>query len=536
MNRTLPYILLLGIVCIHVQLMSQIPASSNLPLIVIDSKGNNIVDEPKVKADMTIYWNPEETEQKISPEFIHYRGNIGIEIRGQSSQSFPKKSFGIETRDTEDEGMDVALLGMPQEEDWVIHSPFSDKSLMRNALAYTLAAQMFPYAPRVKFCELVLNNEYYGVVLFTERIKRDKFRVDINNLKPDENEGDDLTGGYIIKFDKFSAEELGWVSPYKPIPANNAETRFILEDPKPEDITATQRNYIRSFVTDFENALMSDRWREEGHSYKDFIDVKSFVHMTLITEIAKNVDGYRLSTFMYKDKDSNGGLLTMGPVWDFNLAFGNADYCKGGEPTGWEYDFNQQCPNDYWVNHVWWKRLLEDPEYVALLKTEYQTLRQGEFSDTRMIERIDSMTTVLQTAQTRNFTKWPVLNNYVWPNRYVGNTYANEINYLKNWLTERLRWLDDNIAKLTTSGDETILEESVLLYPNPVSQLLNIQVGSATDIFENMEIYNSNGQLINSTPYNPILDVSSLIGGLYYVRLKAKNRQTKLVSFTKIDD
>ncbi len=513
------------------KICGQITFSSNLPIIVIDSKGAQIVDEPKIFAEMTVYWNPEEEVQRTDSSYIHYQGPIGIEIRGQSSQSFPKKGFGIETRTPEGEGTDVALLGFPEEEDWVIHSPYSDKSLMRNALAYLMAADIFVYAPRVKFCELILNGDYYGVILFTERLKRDKHRIDIARLRPTHNSGDQLTGGYIIRFDKFRQEELGWVSPYRPIPGNNAETRFILRDPKPEDITPEQRNYIRNYVTEFENALSSDRWREEANGYKRYIDSKSFIHMTLMTEISKNVDGYRLSTFMYKDRDSRGGKLTMGPVWDFNLAFGNANYCQGGEPTGWELDFNTHCPHDYWVNHFWWKRLMEDPEYVQLLRDEYFSLRNTHFSDERLMMRIDSMVTVLNSAQVRNFQRWPVLGHHVWPNRFVGNSHAEEIQYLKSWLTQRLIWLDDQIGKLSTNT--TDLSTSVFkIFPNPTSDILVLDYPGA-DVLK-IEIFNTKGnRTIHTVNVNQI-NVAELPAGIYYARMIINN-QAIVKSFVKVD-
>ena len=139
-----------------------------------------------------------------------YEGFIGIEIRGQSSQMFPKKQYGFETRDSENEDLDVSLLGLPEEEDWILHAPYSDKSLIRNALIYDLSRDIGRYSSRLVFVELILNNIYDGLYILMEKLKRDKYRIDINKLKSSENEGEDLTGGYILKLDKeIASKQLG---------------------------------------------------------------------------------------------------------------------------------------------------------------------------------------------------------------------------------------------------------------------------------------------------------------------------------------
>mgnify|MGYP001954750294 CR=1 FL=1 len=176
-----------------------IAPEDRLPLFQINTNSTQIVDEPKIDVAMTI------TEAGS----ITYDGFAGIELRGASSQSFPKKSFGLETRDEAGEDLNVELLGFPEEEDWVLHGPFSDKSLMRNMLIYDLSRDIGQYASRTKFIELEINDFYQGVYVFMEKLKRDDNRIDINKLKDDENTGEDLTGGYILKIDKTAGSNLG---------------------------------------------------------------------------------------------------------------------------------------------------------------------------------------------------------------------------------------------------------------------------------------------------------------------------------------
>ena len=303
--------------------------SSNLPIVAIETNGLPIVDEPRITAHMGIVFDDSKEENRLSDGFNHFEGQISIEIRGSSSQSFPKKQYRLELQNEDGSNRNVSLLGMPKENDWILYAPYSDKSLIRNILAYKLARDMGYYAPRTKLCELILNGEYMGVYVLMEKIKRDKNRVNINSLNPDELEGEDLTGGYIIKIDRSQGDK-SWFSPIRPIPNGQQQTEFVYEYPKSEDIVPEQEIYIREYITDFEQALNSPDFRDPNLGYKPYINVESFVDFLLLNEVTRNVDAYRLSTYMYKDKN---GPLTMGPIWDFNLAFGNADYCEGGSPT-----------------------------------------------------------------------------------------------------------------------------------------------------------------------------------------------------------
>ena len=155
-----------------------------------------------IKADMGIIYNGPGVINKISDVPNDYKGKIGIEFRGSTSQSFPKKPYGFETWDESGEDNDVKLLGMPKESDWTLNATYNDKTLMRDGLSYILAGSVMEYAPRVRYNELVINGQYRGIYLLVEKIKRDKNRVDISKIETTDNQGDALTGGYIIKIDK----------------------------------------------------------------------------------------------------------------------------------------------------------------------------------------------------------------------------------------------------------------------------------------------------------------------------------------------
>ena len=428
---------------------AEVPGDNNgetryLPLIEITTSGT-IVDEPKIRSMMKI------TEE----EEITFDGIAGIEIRGASSQMFDKKSYGLETWDNNNEDINVSLLGMPEEEDWVLHGPYSDKSLIRNKLIYDLSTDIGRYASRTRFVELIINGDYKGVYVFMEKLKRDKNRIDISKLEPDENSGEDLTGGYILKIDKIAGNNLGegyndqnsFASEVAPPFAGGGEIRFLYEYPDAEDISPEQKAYIQEYVRGFEDALQSEEFRDPELGYAAYIDVESFIDFFILNEISNNVDGYRLSTFMHKDKN---GKLAMGPIWDFNLAFGNADYCGGGDTDKWAYKFNERCPGDFWAVPFWWYRLLEDPDFVQQLKERWNSLRGTALSDQAVLDRIASYQSEMQEVDAidRNFSRWEILGKWIWPNNFVGMTYSSERIFVEEWVVDRLDWLDSAIDGL----------------------------------------------------------------------------------------
>ncbi|MFC4636006.1 CotH kinase family protein [Dokdonia ponticola] len=449
----LPFLLVLGcnndpeVVVTEMPVISfeEIAAADRLPQFQIHTAGASIVDEPKIDAELVIIEAGVET----------HRGNIGIEIRGSSSQQFPKKSYGFETRDDANEDVDVSLLGFPEEEDWILYAPYSDKSLVRNHLIYELSNDMGRYASRSKLVDVYINEIYKGTYVFMEKLKRDSNRIDINKLNEDENTGEDLTGGYIIKLDKADGpiEDLYTdinSFPSKVAPSNSVvgqQIHFLHDDPDQEDITPEQKAYIAGYMNDFEAALASDTFTDPDTGYRAYIDTASFIDFFLLSELSNNVDGYRLSTWITKDKNEK---LHMGPIWDFNLAFGNANYCGGDATNVWAYRFNERCASDSFQIPFWWQRLLEDPGFVTELQTRWTALRASTFSEAQLHEKINGYVAQLESSGSAeaNFARWPVIGQYVWPNSFIGTTYGAEITYLREWISNRLEWLDTEIWNL----------------------------------------------------------------------------------------
>jgi hypothetical protein len=482
---------------------------SKLPIIAIETSGQVIPDEPKITAHMGIVDNEGETNT-FPGTYNDYDGQIGIERRGASSQwVYDKIGYGLETRLANGENNNVSVLGLPVENDWVLHGPYSDKSLIRNVLAYHFAREMGQYASRTRLCELFINNDYLGVYVFMEKIKRDTFRLDIGRLDPHEVSGRDVTGGYIIKLDKQDDDEQVenedfWVSPYPAIDGN--AIRIIYNYPKIEDIVDEQRAYIRDFVTDFENALAGDRFYDPVLGYKPYVDMQSFIDFFLVNELAKNVDGYRISTFLHKDKDKLDRIspLKAGPVWDFNFGFGNADYYDASVTSGWQCE--KQLPEDYWSNPFWWNKLRRDPDFFNQLVSSWKEYRGNILADVRVEYVIDSLTTLVADAQVRNFNKWPVLNQYIWANNYVGGSYENEINYLKNWIFDRMAWMDSKLDGFmypySTEMSRSLEAMDLHIFPNPVQDQFNMALRMERDAELKVEFVNLLGQITHLEIYS----------------------------------
>ncbi len=517
---------------------------SNLPILVFTSStlvaGDPNIEKPKVPGTIEIYDNPLGQTNKLTDKPA-FKYTIGIEYRGSSSQYFPKRSLGFETRNDKGENLNIKLLGMPVDNDWVLIAPYSDKSLIRDPLSYSLARKMGRYASRTKLVEIILNGDYYGVGFLGEKLKQGKERVNVSNLKNNENSGDAVTGGYIIKIDKNTgAPSKSWSSNFS---AGLGKPYFQVEYPKLAEITSQQFNYIKNYVYEFEDRLFSSDFRDDEKGYKKLADIDSFVDYFLINEVTRNVDGYRLSTYFYKDKDSKNGKLTMGPAWDYNLAFGNADYCDGWKTTGWAYQFNDVCPQDGAGGvPFWWNRLLQDNKFQAKLKSRWKDLRTGVWSNSKILAEIDSSANLLKDAQKRNFQRWPILGKYVWPNKFIANNYTEEINFTREWLISRLAWMDDSYllnADLLAEESPLLDTERLTVYPNPIARNTKISFGLLQTEQVEASIWDLTGKKLKTIVYQKLqkgsyefpLQAENLSPGAYIISLEKDNKNA---SYQKI--
>ena len=503
--------------------------SSTLPIVVVNTYGVDIPDEPKIDAEMGIIFNGEGQVNYLSDSLNEFYGLIAIEKRGSSSNGFPAKSYGLETRGPDSVNYNASIFNWPADNDWILYAPYTDKAMIRNVLTYHLGNEMGRWTPRTKLCELMLNGEYMGVYVFMERIKQNPGRVNINELLPADTLNNELTGGYILKVDKTTAGGIiAWDSPYPAQAPSNVTIGIQMHDPELIELHPTQLNYIQTYFTDWEDALVSPDFTDPVLGYRKFIDVPSFIDFFLVNEVSKNVDGYRISSFFYKERFSEGNKLVAGPLWDFNIAWGNSNYCQGGETYGWEINFNEVCGGGN--NPSWWNRLLEDSLYANEVNCRWNELRTTLLDTTYLYNYIDSLAQILEVPATRHYQRWPILGNYVWPNNFVGDTYQEEVDYLKFWIGERIAWMDANMFGVcdSTAQISNLNMSSFNIYPNPTNDVVFIE--SPNERAFQINVFTPQGTLLktiqNSNSTRTSISFESLPKGMYFIQIKTNNQVT----------
>jgi hypothetical protein len=487
------------------------PDSTNIPLIIINTNNQIIVDEPKINVDFKIIDNYPLGLNYPNDLGNIYQGVAGIEIRGSYSATLPQKPFGIETRDIQGNNNNVPLFGMPQENDWILLANYNDKTFLRNILAFDLFEKMGHYAPRTKLCEVVINDIYNGIYVFTEKIKRDNGRVDISKLDLDDNAGDSLTGGYIFRVDYWNGNN-SWVSNYNNPNFPNDEVRYVYNYPDYDEISIQQKNYIQTLIGNFEDALWGSDFDDPVFGYRPFINTRSFIDYFIVNEFARNVDGFKKSRNFHKDKSSKDSLIYAGPVWDFDWAYkDHSSSMLNG--TGWRHDYSG--PTDV-KPPGWYIKLLQDTTFANELNCRYFNLRNTILDTSNLFYFIDSLENILNNAQERHYTRWPILGiNVGTPEIGIQpTTYSGEIIKFKNWISERLIWLDNNMpGNCPNVGLNELKKTYVVTYPNPSLEILNIY--SESEIVE-IIIYDNIGReikrLSNLRSNNISLDVKKLKG------------------------
>ena len=425
--------------------------TSNLPLVVHHQFGDIMHPngDYRTPAYFTVFDKEEDGRARLLSNQPHVHSHTMVNYRGSSSLSFPKKQFAVRLVDDYGENRNEALLGMPSENNWIMHAPYDDRTLIRNAVAYQISRDMGRYAPRTRFVELFLHYgngpvtkaHYHGVYMLVERIKWDNNRVNIEKIEADDQSEPEISGGYIINHE-FGRESH--------IASTHRNTRFALVRPQDHNITHQQRSWIENYLGDLERALFGSGFRDPDLGYRAYLEPESFIDHHLITETFKEMDGYRASTFLHKDR---GGRLIMGPVWDYNLSLGNyttTEGWNGHSPTGWYYT---HVPEEWYING-WYNRLFQDSDFSDRYHERWWELRNGPFSTEHFLHVIHSYVEKLDEAKNRNFERWPILGEDVWRwSREGFSTYAEEIDYMSEWISDRLAWIDTQMDEPTNAPE-----------------------------------------------------------------------------------
>ncbi len=505
--------------------------SSNLPIVVINTNGQQITDV-KASVNMGIIYNGVNQRNNLTDPMNNFNDKTDIHIRGNSSANFEKKSFSLTTTDGTGNTLKVSLLGMPNESDWDLIAIYQDKSLIRGSITNDLAQQMGDYAPRCKTVEVVINGEYRGVYSLMEKIKQGKYRVNVAKLTSVDNASPAITGGYILKIDRSDA--AGWSSKFPGDPSGNAHFYYQYIYPTTA-ITPQQQAYIKGYMDDFETAMNSSSFNSPTDGYQKYIDVESFIDFFIINELSKNVDAYRLSTYLYKDNITKGGKLHIGPVWDYDIAWHNCNYGNSFDPTLWQY----QQTDTVHPTPSWWGRFFQDSTFVNKLYCRWNDLRQGVLSNSHMNAYIDSSATALNESQQRNFTQWPILGTYIYPNpqNQTNANYQGEVNDLKTWIANRAGWMDWAITgsgycpKVVVGIKENSFDNNIVVYPNPFESITTFAIHITEEANVSLKIFDVIGKeialLLNenqpSGELKIVFERKERAAGIYFYQLIINN-------------
>jgi hypothetical protein len=463
--------------------LKQVPLdSSKLPIVVIQTDGYGIPNkDDAVKARMGIINKGNGKYNKPSEPYNDYNGFISMKIHGQSSADFPKKNYAIETRDSMGNNNNVSIMGMPKENDWILISQFADKSLIRNEFAFCLGRRQGHYEPRTQYCELILDGEFLGLYVMTEKIKRDSSRVHIAKLDSTEISGENITGGYIVKYDK----------------PNNAYLQYVY--PKEEDLKPEQKVYIDKYFRDYYSVLKGSKFPDPNEGYKKYIDQQSLIDYIIVEDAIKNPDAYYFSTFLYKDKTDKDGRIKYGPLWDNDLAMGNGQFQNGCQTNGWQ--FAEPTNNVLKIT-----KIMQDTAFVHQFQKSWHRSRVTFLKTDSVIRMIDSLARYIKQERTRNYKVWPVLDGVLFYPCTNVKTYEEEIANIKEWMVYRLYWIDNNINSIyypltgVSSFASLTNNLSFEVYPNPFRSSLHITLQLIKSGNYTFELYDIYGRKIYSSP------------------------------------
>ena len=462
---------------------------SNLPIVSITTDNNpntnlplDILDDPKILATMKIIKRPDGTRNYLTdintPTFLNYNGRIGIEIRGSSSQTLPKKGYGLTTLKADNtSNNNVELLGMPSENDWVLNGIAFDPSLIRDYLSYNLSRQIGNYATRTAYCEVVINGEYKGLYILQEKIKAGTDRVNVLKIGTSDITSPNVTGGFITKADKTTGgDPIAWS-----MPSYTTTVDFIHELPKPAAVLPAQTAYIYDQFLQLASTSNANA-TSVINGYPSVIDVPSFVDFMLINELASNADAYQFSTYFHKDRN---GKLRAGPIWDFNLTYGNDLFL-------WGYDRSKtniwQFSNGDNEGAKFWTDLFNNPLYKCYFAKRWNQLTQtGQpLNYSSLVQFIDATLSYISEAKRREHQKWGTVTNQ-----------DTEITNLKTFLSNRISWITTNLGSY--SGCNSVVVPALVI--NKINYNPIISDGFPANDLEFIEIKNTGATTVNLTGF-----------------------------------
>ncbi len=403
---------------------------STLPVLVMDTFGSDRATSSRSSLVQLSWYEPVDGKTSLTNRpALTTRG--GFHVRGSTSAGMPQSGFALQFLDEFNHEQHLSALGLPANSDWVLYAPTEfDPVMVHNPFVHQLSRDLGHYSARTRFLEVFLARhtgpitarDYYGVYVLEEKIKVGRRRVAIDRLGPDDLKPPEVTGGYLVKFDRLGPGENGFW-------AGGASMVYV--EPKEPVIQlpqrAPQRQYIESYFDEFDHVLHGPNWKDPVAGYRAYIDVDSWIDFHVLEVLSGNVDALKFSTFLYKPR---GGKITFGPHWDFDRALGSTDY-RDADPRLWNTGRFFDAP--------WWTRLFRDPDFWQLWVDRWQQLRRTHFSEANLFGLIDRLTGEVREAQPREARRWGL--------EPRGGTYQSEIDWMKEWLSQRMEFIDQQLVQ-----------------------------------------------------------------------------------------
>ncbi|MCI0744720.1 MAG: CotH kinase family protein, partial [Verrucomicrobia subdivision 3 bacterium] len=399
-------------------------------------------------------------------------------LRGSSTLGYAKGSFFLEIQDEFRDDKAVELLGLPEESDWILYAPNNfEPALFHNPLAHQLARDQGEYASRTRFVEVYLKDDtfigpitpqdYNGIYVLEERIKRDRNRIDIAPLEPEHKVIPEVTGGYVLSIDRGVPGEIAFS-------AGGASMNWI--DPDGNEMTNAVRmpqvNYIRNYFNSFNTALQNNTtWTNPLTGYAAYIDVNSWVRRHVHEVVTHNIDALRLSGYFYKDRNEK---IEYGPPWDYDRTQGSTDG-RDFNPFTWRSTVGD-LGTDYFNFSPWWNRLFQAPDFWQAWIDKYQELRDGPLSLNNISNRIEQLAAQIRPAHSRELTRWniaPRSGNQTgggFTFNFGTNGYENEVRWKHFWYSNRLHFINTQLLarpNLSFPGGQVATGFSFTISPAP---------------------------------------------------------------------
>jgi len=412
---------------------------THLPLIEIDTQGAEIPGKAEDGADdivCTVKMIDSEKTNNHKDGEASITSSAYIHVRGRSSRAFDKFGYALRLVDENGENNPQSVMGMARHHEWALHGPILDKTLIRNYMWYNIAGEIMDYAPNVRFCEAFLNGEYIGLYVMTETVTAGtRLNLAIGKMGGS-------YAGYLLRLDTGSKEDIKNIKPFS-VYTHRFSGSVNIEYPGKENLTEEIADSICKDFSAFEKALYSFDYDDGKYGYKSLIDIDSFADYFILNEFALNYDAGELSTYIYKDLDGSFKMC----VWDFNNSCDN--YIEADlEPSG----FKMQ-------RGVWYDMLFKDEDFTERVISRYKKLRKTYLSDEYLNDYIDGVIDYLGGAVDRNFEKWGYTfekeHDMLIPSERNPRTYGEAVAQLKTAISERGRWMDENIEALRQYSAES---------------------------------------------------------------------------------